>query len=166
MKKIVLLSIITLALFSSINQANASFSKQEQKDANVTETYNGTWKGVGVYRRDGITTNCEMEMDFYGENSSFTFVSGNRVCERHSEEFYRVDMHVVDDILVWNGMQVGTFSDELVTVDFLTPGGDGRMRHYRMSMRKEGSVLTYEESRRIVGEAEPVITFAGVLVLQ
>lgn len=136
------------------------------EQATQTDAFNGTWSGKGVYRRDGLTTNCQMNVEFFGESSTFRFVSGDRACERHSEVFDPVLMHVVDGLLVWNGMEVGTFANNFVTVDIRVPEGNGRIRHYRMSMRMEGSVLTYEESRRMDGDAEPLITFAGVLVRQ
>ncbi len=156
MKKI----FFTVVLFIFSLPALANF---ESKGA---EIFNGSWQGEGLYRRNGETSDCRVfQMTFEGKANSLKFVTGERQCETHSEIFDPVQMFVVGEQLTWNGMQVGTIKDGFVTVEFKVPQEDKKIRHYRMSMRVEGSVMTYEESRRIVGETEPVITFAGIMTL-
>ena len=46
---------------------------------------------------------------------------------------------------------------------FSMPEGNGRIRHWRMSLRREGDTIVYEESRTLDDNTTPLISFAGLL---
>ena len=154
MKKWIFLSTVLLAL-SGIKPANAA-----------PEVFAGKWVGKGTYILEGRMTQCaDFEMVFGAARNTFTFVSGHRVCDSHSEQFYPVTMQVKEGQILFNGQVVGTYVDNKMDVSFSMPDEKG-MRHWRMSMRREGDTMIYEESRTMNQDSTPVISFAGLLQIQ
>lgn len=128
------------------------------------DTFEGVWNGKGTYILDGDMTQCSVvKLIFSGTKSTFTFVGGKRVCDKHSEDFYTVKMDYKDGKLFFNGNESGTYDGNVLTAHYRAPDGNS-FRNWRMSMRREGDHLMYEESRTMDGETTPLISFAGVLV--
>lgn len=128
--------------------------------------FQGNWEGTGVYYIDGQRAFCPLfEMSYEATEDTLVFSSGKRECETHYEEFdpVRLTYNKEDGGLYFFGQQVGTLEDNLINMGFEAPQSDGRIRVWRMSMRKEGNTLVYEESRIMKGEEDPVISFAGLL---
>lgn len=126
----------------------------------------GTWSGKGTYIFDGELTQCsQMQMVFEADQATFTFDSGFRVCEKHSEEFYRVVMDYENGEFKVGDQVVGSYDGEVMKLAFRAPDGD-TYRNWRMSMRRTGDHLMYEENRVMDGEETPLISFAGMLVRQ
>jgi hypothetical protein len=131
------------------------------------EPFAGSWEGRGTYILHGDTTSCrEFGLVFASPPGSFVFVSGRRLCDKHQESFTEVRMEARGGALWLGEQRVGSYDADLVQAAFRQPEGDGRWRNWRMSMRREGSTLVYEESRRMDGDATPMISFAGLLTLQ
>lgn len=129
-----------------------------------TAPFIGTWKGTGVYRLNGVQSNCQsVEMTFEGTATSFTFVGGTRDCDNHSETFYKVTMDYANGKLFFSGQEVGTIEGNVLTSQFSMKEKGGRVRHWRMSMRADGDTLMYEENRIMDNEKTPMISFAGIL---
>ena len=132
--------------------------------AKVLKVYNGKWVGKGIYLRNGIQAYCHnFEVVLKADKQEIEFTSGKRVCETHSEVFDKVTITTKDGGVYWGNQKIGSFDGSLLGLEFKMPEPGGGTRHYRMSMRVEGPHMTYEESRRMVGQEKPVITFAGVL---
>lgn len=130
------------------------------------DIFDGTWKGKGTYILKGDMTECsEFELTFSTYNDIFTFESGHRVCEKHSETFYKVPMRFKDGILYFNGLKVGSYDGNRLEAHYRMPDGNS-FRNWRMSMRREGQNMVYEESRTMEGETEPLISFAGLVIKQ
>ncbi len=130
------------------------------------EIFAGEFSGKGTYILDGDLTQCrEFKMVFSASESTFTFVSGNRVCDKHSEQFYTVTMRYKDNLLYWNGKVVGGYDGNTLHAQYRMPDGNS-YRNWRMFMRKEGNHVMYEESRIMDGETTPLISFAGLLIAQ
>lgn len=129
------------------------------------QDFSGNWSGKGVYIHDGDLTTCSvMKLEFFANNMDFSFMGGERICEKHNEIFYRVDMSYKDGLVFIGNMMVGTYSENLINVSFSQPEGNGNIRHWRMSMRVEGNHLIYEESRTMNNESTPLISFSGMLI--
>lgn len=144
-----------LIILLSWNSANAS-----------PEQFMGTWGGQGTYIFNGEMTQCsEFRMEFEATENTFTFASGNRVCDKHSEEFYRVTMSYSGGVLYFNGQVVGSYDGNTLEAQFRAPDGDS-FRNWRMLMRRQGNHVMYEESRRMDGDDTPLISFAGLMILQ
>lgn len=126
----------------------------------------GTWSGKGTYIFNGDMTQCaQMLMVFTATDVTFTFDSGSRVCDKHSETFYKVTMRYQDGKFFFGNQQVGTYDGQVMTLAYREPDGD-TFRNWRMSMRRQGDHLMYEESRVMDGEQTPLISFAGLLTRQ
>ncbi len=126
----------------------------------------GHWSGKGTYIFAGDLTQCaQMEMVFTATEASFTFDSGSRVCDKHSETFYKVTMRYQDGKFYFGNEVVGTYDGQVMTLAYRAPDGD-TFRNWRMSMRREGNHLMYEESRIMDGQETPLISFAGMLIKQ
>jgi len=148
-------------LISGVVFAGESISKSGP------EQFIGKWKGQGTYILNGVITNCPVvEMEFKATADSFEFTTGRRVCEQHQETFYKVNMGFSQGKLTFGKEIVGDVNGSVLTSGYRMPEGDGRFRIWRMSMRKEGKHLMYEESRTMEGETTPMISFAGMLVLE
>lgn len=153
MIRIIVVSAVALILGSKANAA-------------TPEQFQGHWSGRGTYILDGKMTSCsDFVLDFAGTEATMTFVGGGRTCESHQEEFGRVEMAFRDGGLYFAGKKVGTLEGNLLSVAFRAPEGDGRFRNWRMSMRREGNHMVYEESRTYDESATPFISFAGLLTL-
>lgn len=130
------------------------------------ETFSGTWSGKGTYILHGDMTQCsQFQLVFSATDSSFTFVSGNRSCEKHEEVFYKVTMTYKNGGLFFGDQRVGSYDGNYLQTAFSMPDGNST-RHWRMSMRRQGDHLIYEESRTMDGEVTPMISFAGLLIRQ
>lgn len=129
--------------------------------------FTGHWKGRGVYQLEGKQTNCaEVDFGFSADGKMIEFTFGSRSCDEHKETFDRVVVDYENGKLMFAGTQVGTYKDGLFSIAFSAPNGDGRTRHWRMTMRAEGDTLVYEESRRIDSNSTPMISFAGLMKKQ
>lgn len=133
--------------------------------ASTPDFFNGQWEGQGTYIYQGDITHCPtFRMEFIGDAKSFEFASGMRNCEKHREEFAPVTMEFRDGSLYFYGQKVGELKDNVLTAWFRAPEEDGRFRNWRMSMRREGQHMVYEESRTMDGETTPLISFTGLLI--
>jgi|GEM_PF-2584510 len=151
-------SILAVAIFFFF-LGNSSFAEVRIQD------FSGNWSGKGVYILNGDLTTCSiMKLEFFANSTDFSFVGGERICEKHDEIFYRVDMSYKNGIVFIGNMMVGTYSENLMNVSFSQPEGNGNTRHWRMSMRVEGDHLIYEESRTMNDESTPLISFSGMLI--
>jgi len=129
--------------------------------------FRGNWSGKGTYIHDGRLSQCgEFKLTFAGTPDSFEFVTGNRKCDFHEEEFVNVKMEVRNGELFFYGQKVGSFQGNELNSSFRAPEGNGRFRFWRMTMRRQGNHLMYEESRTMDGESTPLISFSGMLILQ
>lgn len=128
------------------------------------EIFAGKFSGKGTYILDGDMTQCGgFEMVFSASKSTFTFVSGNRNCDKHSEQFYPVTMQYKNNLLYFNGKVVGGYDGSTLHAFYRMPDGNS-FRNWRMFMRREGKHVMYEESRTMDGEVTPLISFAGLLI--
>lgn len=135
--------------------------------ASDPSTFEGQWKGKGTYILNGEITQCSlMQLGFETSNGRFSFLAGKRICEKHEEDFYRVDMAYQDGILYYNGKKVGEFDGNFLKAAFRAQEPSGKFRNWRMSMHRQGKHLMYEESRTMDGESTPMISFAGLLILE
>ena len=89
------------------------------------------------------------------------FVYPDSISDMHSEEFYPVTMQFKNGQLFFNGQVVGSYDGNKLDAYYSAPNGEST-RHWRMSMRREGNHLMYEESRTMEGETTPMISFAGL----
>lgn len=136
----------------------------QQAEANNPKVYDGKWVGKGIYLRNGVQAFCPtFEVVFKADGQELEFTSGKRVCESHSEVFDKVTITTKDGGVYWGKSRIGSFDGSLLGLEFRMPEQGGGTRIYRMSMRVEGPNMTYEESRRLLDQDKPVITFAGVL---
>lgn len=130
------------------------------------DIFAGTWKGRGTYIDKGVMSNCaHVELSFAASAEEFSFEAGSRECDFHNETFYRVPMNYKDGKLYFYGEVVGKYDGNVLEAGYRAPDGNS-FRNWRMSMRREGDHLMYEESRTMDGDSTPVISFAGMLVLQ
>ncbi len=130
------------------------------------DMFSGTWQGKGTYILRGDMTQCSLfKLVFNTTAETIEFTSGERVCEKHSENFYKVQMTYKDGGIYFQGQQVGTYDGNKIEVHYSMPDGNSH-RNWRMSMRREGDNLVYEESRTMDGETTPMISFAGLLMVQ
>lgn len=130
------------------------------------DIFNGVWQGKGTYVLRGTISQCsDFNLIFTTTEKTIEFTSGYRVCDNHSEKFYKVGMDFRDGKILFQNEVVGTYTDNKVDVHYTMPDGNSH-RNWRMSMRREGNNLVYEESRTMDGENTPMISFAGVLTLQ
>lgn len=128
--------------------------------------FKGVWKGQGTYVLENDVTHCsDFTMEFDATESTFSFVSGQRNCDKHTEEFYRVDMSYRDGKVYFGEMEVGSYTENSITTSFRAPDGD-TFRNWRMNMRVTGDQLLYEESRIYDGEETPFINFAGIMIAE
>lgn len=126
------------------------------------EVFDGTWSGKGTYILQGDLTQCsELGLTFSSTADTFTFASGHRVCDKHSEQFYAVTMQFKNGQLFFGGQVVGSYDGNKLDAYYSAPDGES-IRHWRMSMRREGNHLMYEESRTMEGETTPMISFSGL----
>ena len=133
--------------------------------ANPAE-FAGHWLGQGTYIFDGDMTDCsKFELIFNAGNNRFTFASGHRVCGDLDEKYFPVTVDYRDGNIFFNGQKVGSYTDNTMEMGFRMPDGDS-FRNWRMTMRRQGDHLMYEESRTMEGESTPLISFAGLLVIQ
>lgn len=131
------------------------------------EIFHGKWSGKGTYIHDGRMSQCsEFTLEFAGTPSSFEFVTGHRKCDFHEEKFYNVKMEARDGVLYFYGQAVGAYTGNELNAAYRAPEGDGRFRNWRMTMRRQGDHLMYEESRTMEGETTPLISFSGLLFRQ
>ena len=131
------------------------------------EQFTGTYTGTGVYRLKDQQTFCKLvEMKFEGSQLLMSFGGGERVCDSHTEKFAPVAMAYKEGKLYFNGKVVGEIIGNVLTASYSAPEGGGNIRHWRMSMRKDGKNLMYEENRRMNDEVTPLISFAGIMVLE
>ncbi len=135
--------------------------------AQTPELFKGKWQGTGLYRTKGIQSHCgEAEFVFAGGQNFIEFTSGFRKCENHFEKFDTVRLDYQDGKFYFGTLVVGEMTGPVVSLRFSAPEADGKIRHWRMSMRREGNHLVYEESRTMDGEVTPLISFVGLLNLQ
>ena len=132
------------------------------------ETFTGRWSGKGTYIYNGVMSQCrEFSMTFEGTRESFEFVTGSRKCDNHEEEFANVKMEARGGELFFYGQKVGTYSENgQLTAAYSLPEGNGHTRHWRMNMQRRGDHLMYEESRTMDEESTPLISFAGLMMLE
>ncbi len=132
------------------------------------ESFSGKWSGKGTYILNGTMSQCrEFAMTFAGTRDSFEFVKGNRKCDNHEEEFANVKMEARGGELFFYGQKVGTYSEDgHLTAAYSAPEGNGRIRNWRMTMHRQGDHMMYEESRTMDGETTPLISFAGLMVVE
>lgn len=124
----------------------------------------GSWTGTGVYRLKEQQSFCRVfEMKFEGNKYLMTFGGGERVCDAHNEKFAPVSMAYQEGKLYYNGKVVGSITGNVLEARFSAPEGNGNIRNWRMSMRKEGNNMVYEESRTMNNDKTPLISFAGIL---
>lgn len=136
-----------------------SFSSQA-----IPTQFIGSWKGQGTYIHAGALTNChDFELSFEATPTTFTFASGYRDCDAHYETFYPVTMEYRDGLLYFGTEIVGSYDGDILQATYRMPDGDS-FRIWRMSMRKSGDHLLYEESRTMEGESTPLISFSGLLI--
>lgn len=129
--------------------------------------FSGNWSGKGTYILSGDMTQCqEFKMSFAGSANNFEFVSGSRKCDKHSENFDNVKMEARDGVLYFYGQKVGEYDDKQLSAFYSIPEGGGRVRHWRMQMRRQGDHMMYEESRTMDDEKTPLISFAGLMILE
>jgi len=134
--------------------------------ANDPSQFSGGWSGRGTYIYAGEMTNCSgFTLGFHATKTRFTFARGQRVCDKHQEAFPPVSMDYRDGKLFFNGQVVGQYDGTTLTATYRMPDGNS-FRIWRMSMRREGQHLVYEESRTMQGETTPLISFAGLLMAQ
>jgi hypothetical protein len=130
------------------------------------ELFSGVWVGQGTYVLNGDITHCSgFDLKFVTSGDVFTFESGSRVCEKHTEKFYRVDMTFKDGLLYFGNQVVGSYDGNTLQAGYRAPDGNS-FRNWRMFMRREGNNLMYEESRTMDGETTPMISFSGMTILQ
>jgi hypothetical protein len=131
------------------------------------EQFTGKYVGTGVYRLKDQQTFCKyVQMSFEGNNLLMNFGGGERICDNHSEKFAPVAMAYKEGKLYFNGRVVGEINGNVLVANYSAPEGNGNVRHWRMSMRKEGNNLMYEESRIMNDETTPLISFAGIMALE
>jgi hypothetical protein len=130
------------------------------------EIFSGIWKGKGTYILKGDMTQCsDFELKFSTSGDTFSFESGSRICDKHSEQFYRVDMTFKNGKLYFYGQEVGSYDGNTLQAGYRAPDGS-TYRNWRMFMRREGQNLMYEESRTMDGETTPMISFSGLAIFQ
>ena len=126
----------------------------------------GHWEGKGTYILKGDLTQCSvMRLVFTEKNDEFSFQSGRRECDKHNEDFYKVTMTLKNGQVMFGAEVVGDYTDNTMSVSYRMPDGDS-FRNWRMSMKRQGNHLMYEESRTMEGEITPLISFAGLLLIQ
>jgi hypothetical protein len=131
------------------------------------EIFKGQWQGTGIYRINGIQSHChQAEFVFDGGKSFIEFTKGFRNCDNHSEKFDLVRLDYKNSQFYFGSLVVGELIENTMSLRFSAPEADGKIRHWRMSMRREGQNLVYEESRTMEGEVTPLISFVGLLSLK
>jgi hypothetical protein len=131
------------------------------------ESFNGSWRGKGTYVLEGVITQCrEFQMRFSAGEGHFEFLSGFRKCDSHEEAFENVKMEARGGVLYFYGKKVGEYKENEMWAAYRAPEGGGRFRNWRMTMRRQGDHLVYEESRTMDGETTPMISFAGLMILE
>lgn len=148
--------IISILFMMSLSQASSAAPK----------IFDGNWAGKGTYILSNDVTSCSsFDLQFSATEDQFVFESGQRACDKHKENFYRVPMTYKDGKLYFGGQQVGSYTDDTLEASYRMPDGNS-FRTWRMSMRRSGDHLLYEESRTMEGETTPLINFAGLLIIQ
>lgn len=128
--------------------------------ASGPEQFSGHWQGKGIWVRGGVQKVCSLvKMEFHGTPEHFQFSSGERICEDFQQTFDREDLDIRGEDVLYQGQLVGHLKDNLFSLEFI----EGGERVYRMSMRREGNRLSYEESMRLKNESTPLLSFVGVL---
>jgi hypothetical protein len=126
-------------------------------DPNVFE---GAWAGKGTLILRGDITQCSsVEFYFSVTADTFTFNGGQRTCDKQENTFKPEIMTFRDGVLYYRGEVAGTSRDDLMEAHFQMPGNTT----WRMSMRREGDNLVYEDSLSVAGETTPMISFAAML---
>ncbi len=157
MTRMNLLLSVVLSVLSFSSFASAA-------DVARPDGFAGDWKGQGVYILNGDLTQCTgFDMKFAVINETFEFTSGSRVCDKHSEQFITVQMKMNNGRLMIGDMTVGSYDGDFLEASFRAPDGNS-FRNWRMTMRRQGDHVIYEESRRMDGETTPLISFAGLLI--
>lgn len=130
----------------------------------IPTDFMGSWQGQGTYILSGNMTQCsDMVLKFEATENTFTFASGYRDCDQHYETFYPVTMDYRNGLLYFGPEVVGSYKGDVLEATYKMPDGDS-FRIWRMSMRKSGDHLLYEESRTMEGESTPLISFSGLLI--
>lgn len=130
------------------------------------EIFKGKWQGQGTYILSGDMTKCaNVELQFGATTNQFQFIGGQRNCDKHDEQFYPAYMSYKNGEIFFNGLKVGTYTSSTMEVRYRMADGK-TFRNWRMFMRREGNHLMYEESRTMDGETTPLISFAGLLIIQ
>lgn len=126
----------------------------------------GSWQGKGTYIFKNDLTQCSlMKLVFTEVGDQFSFETGRRECDKHNEDFYKVNMTLKNGQVLFGTEVVGTYTNDFMTVAYRMPDGNS-FRNWRMSMRRQGDHLMYEESRTMEGEKTPLISFSGLLIIQ
>jgi hypothetical protein len=126
--------------------------------------FDGNWLGKGTYVLNGDITQCSLvDFRFSIAPGEVTFLGGRRVCDKHEEEFYPVTMQYHDGKVFFAGEVVGTYDGNQMEVSSRVPDG-ATYRNWRMTMRRQGEHLMYEESRTMDGQTTPMISFAGIFL--
>lgn len=131
--------------------------------ATEIEVFNGAWGGKGTLILHGDITQCSsIEFYFTVTADTFVFNGGQRTCDKHEDKFKPEQMTYRDGVFYFGDHAVGTFRNGVIEMRFRMPDGN-TFRNWRMSMRREGDNLVYEDSRTMEGETKPMISFAGML---
>ncbi|MFN8792053.1 MAG: hypothetical protein ACK5Y2_11415 [Bdellovibrionales bacterium] len=126
--------------------------------------FSGEWQGSGIYSLSGEHHHCPVFfMKFQGSRWLMNFEGGHRECGPIREKFAPVGMAYDKGQLYYNGRVVGEVKGNVLEARFSMPEGNGRVRHWRMSLRREGDTIVYEESRTLDNATTPLISFAGLL---
>ena len=115
-----------------------------------------------MFSKGDITQCGSVDLYFTAQGDTFFFRGGQRTCDKHEEKFGPVRMTYRDGVLYFGEQAVGSYKDGLMQVRYRMPDGN-TFRNWRMSMRREGDSLVYEESRTMEGETTPMISFSGML---
>ena len=163
-----LIFVLFLFGFSQIKAETNSLIFNSTKSAlSLPSQFKGKWKGTGIYRINGVQSFCkESEFVFDGSEKFIEFTTGFRNCDFHSERFDLVRLDYKDGKFYFGTFAVGELIENTMHLRFSAPEADGKIRHWRMSMRREGDHLVYEESRTMDNEFTPMISFVGLLTLQ
>lgn len=128
------------------------------------EQFAGTWAGKGVYLMNGDVTSCSLiEIIFAVSGTTFTNVGGKRICETHEQTFGEDRMDARDGNLLFGGQIIGGYEGNTMHAALREPT---QHRNWRMSMRREGNALLYEESFTNDGDPNPITSFAALLKIR
>jgi hypothetical protein len=131
------------------------------------EQFAGTWRGKGVHITNGEITLCSLvEIIFASDGTDFANVGGKRICETHQMIIDKDRAEVRDGKLIFRDQVIGGFEGNTMYVMLVAHPKEEKSRTWRMSMRREGDTLIYEDSRSTEGDTTPHTSFAALMTLQ